>query len=134
MANQYTKEQRIWLNDEWVKTNGHIKSIIANWPTVKFGRPPPSETAIYNLRAKFLQTGSIQNKKNPGRPKSVVNAINQTTIQQIIAVNPKTSTRRLALASGIKRTSCRTILKNLKLKSYIPRPVQELKPTDPNLR
>ena len=126
-----TKEEKIWINDKFVSLNGHVRGILDQWP---FQTPPPRRAAVYELRKKYLDTGSLQNKKTGGRSKSQRTPQNQALVSQLITQNPNTSTRQLSRVTGIHRTTLMKVMKDLKLKPYIPRSVQALLPNDPNSR
>lgn len=76
---------------------------------------------IVRVNKQFDETGSVQQKHSPGRPRTSRTSSNKEIIRQQINNNAKQSTRRLSMVSGISRTTVRRLLKDLKVRPYIPR-------------
>ena len=84
---------------------------------------------VREMVAKFRETGSVHNKKrqliNP-----VLNEPTEITVLGQVAMDSTLSTRKLAVATGVSRTSVQRILKKYKFHPYKIRLVQELNEDD----
>ena len=69
------------------------------------GRVPPSRQAIYALKKKFRDTGSVHDAKKSGGPVSVRSLQNRETVAQFYHENPRTSKVRASLQDQISRIS-----------------------------
>ncbi|CAG7722826.1 unnamed protein product [Allacma fusca] len=90
----------------------------------------PTRWTILNLNTKWVDGGSILNKKPPGRNRTAQTAPNLRKIESKVRRNRKISTRNLAAVMPISRSSCMRILKK---EGYGPKratPVQKLTPAD----
>lgn len=84
---------------------------------------------VLELIAKFRETGSVANKKrNVQRP--VRNEVTQVAVLGHAIMDPRLSTRQLALVSGINRRSVQRILKSNHFHPYKIKLVQELNEDD----
>jgi hypothetical protein len=97
------------------------------WP---FESPAPSKSTVSRTISRFKATGSVMNKKPPGRPKTATSVDKAEEVRLAVLANPKTSVSRLALELGMSRSSAFRNLKSLDLKAYHPTIVQELLPED----
>ena len=85
----------------------------------------PSTTTIHNINQLFDETGCVEKRKHKSfsRNKSVKTAENLAMVREEMLKSPDVSKshRILPAALGLSSSSIYTILKELKLKHYIPR-------------
>ena len=124
------EERKFILKRYWKTENAHY--VIREWHQY-FDTDPPTRLAIYQLRDKFNETGSIVDAPRSGRP-SVCTEENLTTVAEAYARSPKKSLRRGSAEIGIKRTSLHKILTKLNMKPYIPQLIHRLLEDDPDRR
>ena len=89
---------------------------------------------IDRLVKRFRQQGSVSDLPRTGRQRSVCTAKNVALVEDSIAENPDTSTRRRATQIGLSRRSLQRILRELHLFPYKTQMVQALQPTDLQFR
>ena len=89
---------------------------------------------IDRLVKRFRQQGSVSDLPRTGRQRSVRTAKNVALVEDSIAENPDTSTRRRATQIGLSRRSLQRILRELHLFPYKTQMVQALQPTDLQFR
>jgi hypothetical protein len=95
----------------------------------KYRRSPPQGQAIIRWYKKFKQTGCLAQQKGAGRP--IISDEAVENIRTAFHQSPTKSTRRASLELQIPRSTIQKVLhKNLKLKSYKMKLVQELLPSD----
>ena len=94
----------------------------------------PSTTTIHNINQLFDETGCVEKRKHKSfsRNKSVTTAENLALVREEVLKSPDVSKshRRLSATLGLSSSSIYTILKELKLKPYIPRLCQALNEDD----
>lgn len=77
------------------------------------------ERFVYRTISRLRDTGSIKNRPGSGRPRSVRSINRIKAIREKVRRNPRRSAGKLALESGISKTSMRRILNiDLGLKPY----------------
>jgi hypothetical protein len=74
-------------------------------------RPIPAQSTICRLIRKFRRTGSIEDIKKPGRPKSATGPLSTARTVATIGVCGRTSVRRLAKQLNASRTSVHSIIR-----------------------
>ena len=127
MARQLTTNERIFCVKKFYSSNNvslvcrdfenTFKSTV-RWHTVK------------DIVTKFEETGSVVDKIRSGRPPTVNIERNRMQVGEFISTQPRTSSRRLSEELHISRSSLRRIIKELGLKPWYPRLVQELNEDD----
>lgn len=93
------------------------------------GRPVPAKRNIQDLVKKWRATGSVGNATKNRQPLIRTPAL-VADIQQILAVSPSKSTRKLAQQARISRTTCRRVLKDLRMKPHRVKGARKLKESD----
>lgn len=96
----------------------------------EYGDDAIDRKTIVRINKQFDETGSVLPKHSPGRPRTSRTSPNKDIIRQQLNNNAQQSTRRLSLISGISRTTVRRLLKDLKVRPYIPRLRQALTEDD----
>ncbi|GBM52951.1 hypothetical protein AVEN_111306-1 [Araneus ventricosus] len=83
-------------------------------------RRGPSYNAIKALFEKFERTGNVNDDRigNVGRPRSAVTESKADVVQQVILQQPRTSVRRVASRTGLRRTTHRIMCHNLHMFPY----------------
>ena len=76
-------------------------------------RQAPNQSTIDRLVKRFQQQGSVSDLPQTGRQRSVRTAENVSLVEDSIAENPDTSTRRRATQIGMSRRSLQRILREL---------------------
>ena len=89
----------------------------------------PSRQAVYNLVARFRETGSVIDKPRSGRP-SLLTDDAISNVSKRMETSPQKSVRRLSQESGLSPTTTHKALKKLELHPYRIRVVHELKEPD----
>lgn len=82
---------------------------------------------------KWRQTGSVVNATK-NKASSVCTPELRARVSEVMLHSPSKSTRRLSQQVGVSRTTCRRVLKSLKLKPYRITVVQQLKEPDKGKR
>ena len=131
MPRKLTLEERKFILKRYWKTE-NAQDVIRDWNHY-FNTDPPTRLAIYKLRDKFDDTGSVADAPRSGRP-SVCTEQNLTTDAEAYARSSKKSLRRASAEIGIKRTSLHKILTKLHMRPYIPRLIHGLLEDDPDRR
>ena len=86
-----------------------------------------ARTTVYRTIKRYKQTGSIKDHLRSGRPRTARTATNRQAVRSRLKRNNKWSTRKLARAIQISRTSVQRILKqDLGMKAYKMKKVQLL--------
>lgn len=94
-----------------------------------FHKNPPTKNAIKKWYTTFWSTGSLERKKRTVSNENAVN--NAIQILEVVQVDNSLSTRKIAGATNIARSTVHTTMKNdLKLRPYKIQMVQEIKQTD----
>ena len=91
---------------------------------------PLSLTTVCKIFKKFIETGSVVDKKSTGRPHSAINEANQQAVLDRVQVDPHVTTRAMARGMGISAGSVVGILKNLKFHPYKNQILHKMKPAD----
>ena len=121
-----TTEQRIFLLKHWWMSG---KTLYAVNTAFKHEFPDdamPVRQTIYRSSNKFDETGSVDDSPRSGRRKSVTTEDNTNLVSENFRRNPHASQRRAARELNISRSSLQRIMKELKLKPYKPRLLQDL--------
>jgi len=127
-----TMAPRTFTDDEMrfiVEQNARNPNLCDIRRNLPFDSELPSRNGIRNTLKKWKENGSIHRRKKT-QPKSILTPANINNVREIIENDPKKSTRRVALESGISRGSVMRALKFLDMRPYRPTMVQELKPED----
>lgn len=98
------------------------------------GRIPMRGNTLRMLIKRFEQTGSVHDRKRPGRPPTKTDEVTAYEVLNATRRSPKKSIRRLAQQCSTSSASVHRILKANKFKSYIERHVQILRSNDTNRR
>ena len=117
MPRKLTLEERKFILKRYWKTE-NAQDVIHDWNHY-FNTDPPTRLAIYKLRDKFHDTGSVADAPRSGRP-SVCTEQNLATVAEAYGRSPKKSLRHASAEIGIKRISLRKILTKLQMRPYIP--------------
>jgi len=125
---RYTIQQRVWIiKQKYLVT--HPISIQRQWKK-EFNSDAPTRRTINLLFDKWERTGSVLDAPRSGRPVLVTSEDNHERVRQHYENHPQTSSRRGSSQLEISSTSLRRILKDLKMRHYIPRLVQSLNEDD----
>ena len=99
MPRKLTLEERKFILKRYWKTE-NAQDVIRDWNHY-FNTDPPTRLAIYKLRDKFDDTGSVADASRSGRP-SVCTEQNLATVAEAYGRSPKKSLRRARSEIGIK--------------------------------
>ena len=128
MARQLSLDERIFCVKEFYSSK-NISLVRRSFENT-FGTSVRWHT-VKDIVTKFEETGSVgDNKTRSGRPASVNTGSNQLIVEEVLTEKPRNSTRRLSEELAISRSSIRRIIKELGLKPWHPRLVQELNEDD----
>lgn len=131
MATRLTLEERRKVA-AWMEVFGS-PSVVRNKFQQWFQKDPPSRLTIRRIHEKFERTGAVTNdcKGNSGRPRSIRTEDNIINVQGTMINSPKKSSTRVAMETGIARTSVLRILHlDLGMKPYHIQMVQALSDAD----
>ncbi|GBM65892.1 hypothetical protein AVEN_23925-1 [Araneus ventricosus] len=122
MTTPQEKAQTLW----WFIETKSITQTQRNYRRV-YQKDPPSRNSILQWKKKFLETGSVLNKKIPRRPcKSDVERVRETFLH-----SPRRSVRSLARELNMPVSTVHKVLrKRLRLYAYKVQIVQALEPDD----
>lgn len=123
-------QQRIFLIKNCSLFHNNYRRIRTEWGYAFPNITCPSRQAISKLWLKFHETGNVNDKKRTGRPVSASTDDNKMELYSFLQAKPDTSIRRTSVEVGLSYYSIQIMLKGMKMKSYRPRLVQELKPVD----
>ncbi|CAK9813004.1 hypothetical protein ANTPLA_LOCUS7629 [Anthophora plagiata] len=128
---RYTKEQRVFIVEQYFKTNEGLAATVCNLRT-KYGRNSDvTSSTVKRLINKFRETGSISDLRHSGCPLTSRSTQNIEAVRESIAESPGTSIRHRAQELDISKSSLQRILtKDLHLHAYKVQLTQKLKPTD----
>lgn len=91
----------------------------------------PSVSAIHKIIRKFEASGSVGDKKSPGRARSGRSLLNQEIVFDNVMTSPQKSVRRRSQELNMSVSTVQRILRqDLHLHPYKIQLTQELKPTD----
>lgn len=128
--NELAISERVWLCEEFMKL-GNAFAVLRRWP---FRSKKPDPKTVRNIVKKFRETGSVLNKKPPGRRRSILVEQNFNQVGVKVEADPMKSTRQLSLELEMSQSSVCRILKEMDMKPYHPTFCQELLPGDPDQR
>lgn len=109
MAYKLDVQQRIVCIKRYYSTN-NISSVCRSFEE-DHGKTVRWNT-VKNLIVKFKETGSVLDKKSPGRPQSVNVALNRQIFQERLHEEHRNSGRHLSAEFQISQTSSRRIIKD----------------------
>lgn len=123
----YFRTGRLTGDDRWIYSYEDCARQFANqYP--HYGQP--SKSTINSLIRRYRDSGSVKDKKRPGRVARLTEGILEN-IRDRVNHSPKKSLRRLSAETGLPLTTChRAVRKKLKLYPYKISCLQELKGTD----
>lgn len=93
----------------------------------------PTEKSIKRIYDKFLETGSVTDKKSTGRPKSSSEKTMEI-IDEMIFQNPKLTISEVSARIRLPRSTSGRIMKDMGLKSYVIQTHQQLDVEDYDMR
>ena len=129
---EFSKESRVYKNEEKAQS---VSWFIETKPDIraqrnfrrKYGRKPPARPTIPAWHEKFMETGSVLQRKGAGRPQISKEEIESVRVAYIR--NPKKSIRGASTQLQIPRSTVYKVLhKNLQLYAYKVQLLQALKP------
>lgn len=128
---RYTTEQRVLIIKTHYKNGEHFAATVRQLRTILGHRNAPNESTVRRLVTKFEASGSVENRKSPGRPRSGRSEANVALVRDSVNLSPQKSHRRRAQEMNMTASSMQRILtKDLHLHAYKVQLIQELKPTD----
>lgn len=149
MASQLTVEERVKIVRIYSVQGGCATATrrilyqegveAGKWQEVGVDRAAiPSRQTIEYINKTFDETGCVSKRmlKSTGRERTVTTADNLRRVREEVLRSPDVSKshRRLSATLKLSPSSVYTILKELKLKPYIPRRTQQLNADDPDRR
>ena len=123
MPRKLTLEERKFILKRYWKTE-NAQDVIRDWNHY-FNTDPPTRLAIYKLRDKFDDIGSVADAPRSGRP-SMCTEQNLAAVAEAYGRSPNKLLRHASAEIGIKRTSLHKILTKLHMRSHIPRLIHGL--------
>lgn len=116
----------------WLSQTNSGTQVQRNFRT-KFNKAPPSRTTIHAWQKKFLQTGSVLQKKGAGRPRTTAEDVQR--VNEAFSERPQMSIRKAGRQLQLPKSTVHKVLrKRLKLFPYKLQLVQALKPDDKTKR
>ncbi|KAL4098417.1 hypothetical protein QTP88_023036 [Uroleucon formosanum] len=126
-----SKEQRVLIVKTHYQNGEHYAVTVRKLRTILGYHNAPNESTVRRLIKKFEESGSTQDKKISGRPRSGRSEANVTVVHDSVTVSPRKSCRRRAQEMHISPATMQRILtKDLHLHAYKVQLTQELKPAD----
>ena len=125
-----TKDQRVTIVMLYAETRNASETV--RQFKVKYpGLGTLSPSTVLRTVKRFYDTGGTDDRKRSGRRRSGRSPVNIQAIDRKINDDPELSLRRISCATDIPYSTVRTIVrKDLKMKAYRSRMVQELKEGD----
>lgn len=115
---------------EWYFRTSSFKTIADRWAETFPNSAVPSKSSIKRITDHFRMCWTKESKKKKDQPPSVPIPDKLYEISKKISATPGTSVRKLAVETGIYRSTNFHGLKKLKLLAYRATIIQELKPHD----
>ncbi|XP_017778332.1 PREDICTED: uncharacterized protein LOC108563980 isoform X3 [Nicrophorus vespilloides] len=107
---RYTVEQREEIIKIHLKTGEHFAETVRKCRTLFGHSNAPTRNTVVNLIKKFKSTGSVENIKSIGRPRTARSNEIIANVCESLKKNPSTSIRRRSQQLGISRSSLQRIL------------------------
>lgn len=127
---KFSLQQRVFLLKQFYcldRDYGAIEEgFREKWPDTHF----PNRNYMVELAKKFERTGSVEDAKRIGRPRSVRTEQNSMMVAQSFVENPRRSAKRTSLVLEIPSRTLRRIMEDIGLHCYHPHLLQQLKPRD----
>lgn len=124
----YTIPERVEMIELYFKNN-ECGARAANLFNQRHADKHVSGKIVRELVAKFRESGSVKNKKRQGE-NPVLNEPVELAVLGQVAMDSTMSTRQLAVATGVSRTSVQRVLKKYKFHPYKIQLLQELNDDD----
>ncbi|XP_069673339.1 uncharacterized protein [Periplaneta americana] len=129
---RYTIEQRIFIYDNFVKTES-VATVRRRFRERFADSAIPNPSSVRDIVKKVRETGSLNDKKTQPR-RRVLTEEKLDDIGARLENSPRKSLKRLAQEVGVSKSSARVATKLLNLKSYKTMQVRELQLGDPGSR
>lgn len=129
---KFTINERVFMIKHYYSENS-FRHVSDKWHE-NFETPCPGKSTVYDLVSKFETTGTVNDGKRSGRPKTATHAENTDLVATCFVNSPKKSIRRASLELDISRSSLQRILHAAGLKPYRPHLMQALNEDDPDRR
>lgn len=128
----FSVEQRVFIVLEFHRLEHSCVQTRRSFQRKFHVRKGPSDNAIRTLFQKFERTGSVNDDRigNVGRPCLSVTESNAEAVQQVIQQRPRTSVRRVASCTGLRRMSTHRLMRH-SLQMF-PYKIQTHQPLSPN--
>ncbi|OAD53117.1 hypothetical protein WN48_10746 [Eufriesea mexicana] len=128
---RYTKKQRVFIVEQYFKSNEGLAATVRNFHTKYGGISDLTSPIVKKLIKKFREAGSISDLRHSGRPSTSRSTQNIEAVRESAAKNPRISIRHRSQELDISKSSLQRILmKDLHLPIYKVELTQELKSTD----
>lgn len=128
---RYRKEQRVLIVKTHYQNGEHYAVTVRKLRTILGYHNAPNESTVRRLIKKFEESGSTQDKKISGRPRSGRSEANVTVVHDSVTVSPRKSCRRRTQKMHMSPATMQRILtKDLHLHAYKVQLTQELRPAD----
>lgn len=134
MNRKLTKEQRIFILQEWWTSRKSYLIVDEAFQRKLPNEKPPSRQAIYQVAKKFQETGAVEDASRSERLVSAWTDENADLVLNKLTHDPRISQRRASNELDIARSSLTRIVKDLKLKPCRPRLLQVLNEDHPDRR
>lgn len=125
-----TKDQRVDLVLMYARVGASLNEVSQRFHAKYPEAHVPSISTISSIVKKFKETGSVLDKKPPGRPRSSTDDNNATNVLAMYRRSPIKSQKKASAECGISRRSVGRILKLHHFHPYKVHLVQELNPED----
>lgn len=126
---RWSTQHKVFCVEEFAELKS-ISAVLRSFRR-RFGiRQRPSRNTISAWIQKWRETGSIQNKKSTGRPRTACNLGNEERVRNAINNSPTRSVIRHAAVLGLTDRSTRRMLRKMKFHPYKVSVVQELSNQD----
>lgn len=134
MTNTFTNQDFVNLLIIYFRNGENQREAARRFSEYYPERPAPSHQVVGRLLTRFMETGSVAEKKRSGRPKSTTD--DNATIDVLASVNvrPKLSLRHRSVECGSSKDSVHRILKANHIRPYKTKLVHELRVGDPHRR
>lgn len=118
MASKYSLEERCEIIILYGENQRHLSNTARDFNIKYPDRSKICTSTVSRIVQRFIETGNVSDRKSTGRPRTSTNELNTERCLSLVAINPKSSTRKIAQEINVGHASVCRILKRHKMHGY----------------